>query len=375
MRARRRARRDRAHWCSTPCASARSAAPPRRPSWFEALHVYVWPALLTLAIAGIRVHVDARRGQAQRGASPHAHRPAATAERSVPQPAGLTRRFVVLTARVPRALHGGVAALSRERRRACGGGVHRPRRGRWPSGFSASTPRATGNVLLDGAGRIPGHAGVHLDAADSGVPGGGLRLRDRVALARAGAPRGGTALCRSRHRPAARRGAAGRAGRFAAVPDPRVLPAAPRRGRRAARGLLASRRRPDGVAPGAARRGPGRRRSCICSVRSYARALTSAFAAGAPLEDPQGAIALLPAFQVGFYVALVVAAFVRLRVAAVRGRPRAARALAGRRLRGAAFRWCATAGSCRTSATSAPGRSPAPLLVVVAMVTYARPRR
>src|SRR6185295_5666967 len=43
---------------------------------------------------------------------------------------------------------------------------------------------------------------------------------------------------------------------------------------------------------------------------SYARALTSAFAAGAPLEDPQGAIALLPAFQVGFYVALAVAAFV-----------------------------------------------------------------
>lgn len=42
----------------------------------------------------------------------------------------------------------------------------------------------------------------------------------------------------------------------------------------------------------------------------YARALTAVFAAGTPLEDPQGAIALLPAFQVGLYVALVVAAFV-----------------------------------------------------------------
>jgi exosortase/archaeosortase family protein len=40
-----------------------------------------------------------------------------------------------------------------------------------------------------------------------------------------------------------------------------------------------------------------------------ARALATAFAGGAPLEDSQGAIALLPAFQVGLYVALAVAAF------------------------------------------------------------------
>ena len=32
--------------------------------------------------------------------------------------------------------------------------------------------------------------------------------------------------------------------------------------------------------------------------------------AGAPLDDPQGAIALLPAFQIGLYLALWVAAFV-----------------------------------------------------------------
>jgi exosortase/archaeosortase family protein len=44
----------------------------------------------------------------------------------------------------------------------------------------------------------------------------------------------------------------------------------------------------------------------------YTRALLSALDAGTPLEDPQGALALLPAFQVGLYVALCVAAFVVL---------------------------------------------------------------
>ena len=40
----------------------------------------------------------------------------------------------------------------------------------------------------------------------------------------------------------------------------------------------------------------------------YARAIT--YSAGAPLDDPQGAIAILPAFQIGLYLALSVAAFV-----------------------------------------------------------------
>ena len=39
------------------------------------------------------------------------------------------------------------------------------------------------------------------------------------------------------------------------------------------------------------------------------RALVSVFAASAPLSDPQGAIALLPSFQIGLYLALSVAAF------------------------------------------------------------------
>lgn len=44
----------------------------------------------------------------------------------------------------------------------------------------------------------------------------------------------------------------------------------------------------------------------------YARAVTSAFGSGTPFPDPQGAIALLPAFQTGLYVALAVAASVTL---------------------------------------------------------------
>jgi exosortase/archaeosortase family protein len=41
----------------------------------------------------------------------------------------------------------------------------------------------------------------------------------------------------------------------------------------------------------------------------YARASASVFGVGASFDDPQGAIALMPAFQVGLYVALSVAAF------------------------------------------------------------------
>ena len=42
----------------------------------------------------------------------------------------------------------------------------------------------------------------------------------------------------------------------------------------------------------------------------YTRIVT--YPAGAPLDDPQGAIALLPAFQIGLYLALWVAAFVAI---------------------------------------------------------------
>ncbi len=67
-------------------------------------------------------------------------------------------------------------------------------------------------------------------------------------------------------------------------------------------------RRRAALAPRAGRRHRGRCCSSISLGPFYTRVVT--YPAGAPLDDPQGAIALLPAFQVGLYLALWVAAFV-----------------------------------------------------------------
>jgi exosortase/archaeosortase family protein len=69
------------------------------PAWFNALHVYVWPGLLTLAIAGyvfawMRL-ADRRQVQDERAAHPFS-RPLAPAPLSAGRP-HLTRRFVLLT--------------------------------------------------------------------------------------------------------------------------------------------------------------------------------------------------------------------------------------------------------------------------------------
>ncbi|MBA2260631.1 MAG: hypothetical protein H0W18_17220, partial [Acidobacteria bacterium] len=106
----------------------------------------------------------------------------------------------------------------------------------------------------------------------------------------------------------------------------------------------------------------------------YTRALTSAFAAGTSIEDPQGAIALLPAFQLGLYVALAVAAFVVLKwrpfvigLAALGLSQIAVFAALHFMIRHAGF----TPHVRDVRAWALAG----PLLVVVAMVTYDRPRR
>ena len=106
----------------------------------------------------------------------------------------------------------------------------------------------------------------------------------------------------------------------------------------------------------------------------YARAVTSAFAAVTPLEDPQGAIALLPAFQVGLYVALSVAAFVVLN-----WRP----FVTGLALLGlsqiavfAALHFVVRHAGLTPEVRDIRAWTLAgPLLVVMAMVTYERPRR
>ena len=107
--------------------------------------------------------------------------------------------------------------------------------------------------------------------------------------------------------------------------------------------------------------------------RCYTRAIT--YPAGAPLDDPQGAIALLPAFQVGLYLALWVAALAAARWKrflgglAVLGLTQTAGLARAARLRQSLRPDAARArrprlGGCR-----------APVLIVAMVVHVARPRR
>ena len=104
----------------------------------------------------------------------------------------------------------------------------------------------------------------------------------------------------------------------------------------------------------------------------YTRAIT--YQAGAPLDDPQGAIAFLPAFQVGLYLALWVAAFVAvgwkrfLAGLAVLGLTQTAGLLALHAL--------ATHSGLTAHVRDVRGWAVAgPLLIFAAVVNIARPRR
>jgi exosortase/archaeosortase family protein len=105
----------------------------------------------------------------------------------------------------------------------------------------------------------------------------------------------------------------------------------------------------------------------------YATALTWAFTGSTPLDDPQGALALLPAFQAGLYLGLSVAAFATIPWRAV------AAGLAGLLLLQAAT-FAALDALARHLAFAPQVRDVrawavvAPLLLVLALVAYARRR-
>ena len=104
----------------------------------------------------------------------------------------------------------------------------------------------------------------------------------------------------------------------------------------------------------------------------YTRAVT--YSAGAPLDDPQGAIAFLPAFQVGFYLALWLAAFVTV------GWKRFLAGLAVLELTQMAGLFALNALASHAGLTAhvrdVRGWAVAgPLLIVAAVVNVARPRR
>jgi hypothetical protein len=341
------------------------------PAWFSALHMYAWPALLTLAIAGY-VFTWMRLADRRQLVVAARDRPAAPADRSIEQPAGLTRRFVVLTgvflvlftAASPLYLESaGVLAVAAFIARASAVALRL-------LGVDAA---ATGNVLSTTRGAflvtqecistplIP----VYLAAVFAYAT---TFRRRTVALLAAGPLFVGLGIARLLvvALPAALVGSplflihAFYQLILAAVVV--LLAALWRHGA----GPTAWRRALLGVALGGV--------FVYLFAPSYARALTSAFVAGAPLEDPQGAIALLPAFQVGFYIALAVAAFV-----VFEWRP----LVAGLALLGlsqvavfAALHFLMRHGGVVPHVRDVRAWAlAAPLLVVVAMVTYEQPRR
>jgi exosortase/archaeosortase family protein len=102
--------------------------------------------------------------------------------------------------------------------------------------------------------------------------------------------------------------------------------------------------------------------------------LGSVFAASAPLSDPQGAIALLPSFQIGLYLALCVAAF-----ATFTWRPFAVGLAILVALQMAAFatlHFFALHGGLTPHVRDVRGWTlAAPIFIVAALVMYDRPRR
>ena len=270
------------------------------PAWFDALHIYVWPGVLTIVIAGyvfgwMRL-ADRRQALAE---NPAAVGPSSG---SRPQP---TRRFVVLTA----AFLVVFSAAS-------------------PLYLESSVVLALAGFIARAAAVTLGSMGVSAHAAANVLwtPRGGF-LVTQECISTPLIPVYLAAICAySKTWPRLLLGVVATLPLFTAlgvmrllvVALPNALVASPiflvhafyqlllgavvvffaalwRHGGRAALGHALV-----GVMMGVA--------FVLLLGPSYTRVVT--YLAGTPLDDPQGAIGLLPAFQVGLYLALSVAAFV-----------------------------------------------------------------
>jgi exosortase/archaeosortase family protein len=269
------------------------------PSWFAALHLYVWPALLMLAIASY-VFAWMRFVDTRRRIDPVSPARQATGVR-----AGLTRPFVVLTAAFvvlfiaasPLYLESAaVLAVARFITHAAATALT----------FLGVESTATGNILSTPRGAflvtqecistplVP----VYLAAAIAYTGTWGRRTLALLAAAPLFIALG--------------------IARLLVVALPAALVGSPTFFIHAFYQvllagvivLLAAAWR-HGAGATAWRRagvGAGLGGLFVCLPGSaYTRALESAFAGGPPLDDPQGALALLPAFQIGLYIALSVA--------------------------------------------------------------------
>jgi exosortase/archaeosortase family protein len=270
------------------------------PAWFDALHVYVWPAVLTLAIAG---YVFAWMRLADRRHTPSAGEstPHESVARVGPQP---SRRFVVLT--VAFLLLFSIAS---------------------PLYLESPTVLALAGFIARAAAGILGVLGVSAHAAANVLwtPRGGFAVtQECISTPLIPVYLAGVCTCAGTWRRLAV-GIAAAAPLFIAlgiarllvVALPAALVASPlffvhafyqlilaavlvvlaalwRHGRRASLGYAMV-----GIIVGVV--------FVLLLGPVYTRAVTSP--AGIPLDDPQGAIALLPAFQVGLFLALWIAAY------------------------------------------------------------------
>jgi exosortase/archaeosortase family protein len=329
------------------------------PAWFNTLHVYVWPAVLTIAIAG---YVFGWMRRADRPAPPS---PPATA-RLAPHP---SRRFVVLTvaflllflAASPFYLESpGVLALA---------------------GFIARAAAVT----LGGVG-VSAHAAANVLWTSRG---GFLVTQECISTPLIPLYLAAVCACSTTWRRLIL-GVAAAAPLFIALGIARLLVVALPDAMVASPlflvhafyqlllgavvVFLAARWRHGGGAAG---------RHALAGVivgvafilllgPLYTRIVT--YPAGAPLDDPQGAIAFLPAFQLGLYLALWVAAF------AAAGWRRFLAGLAVLELTQTtgllAVHALASHSGLTARVTDIRGWSVAgPLLIVAAVVNIARPRR
>lgn len=280
------------------------------PSWFNALHIYAWPAVLALAVAGY-VFAWMRAADRRRAVQEPAFAGGQAAGQPVEATRGVTRQFAVLTVAFV-AVFTAAAPLYLESGGVLAAGAYMAGAAAWGLRAFGMEAIATGNVLATANGRflvtqecittplIP----VYLAAVCAYV----ARWRWRVPALLAAVPLF----------------AALGIARLLVVALPATLVGSPVFLVHAFYQLLLA--AVVVVAAACWRHGPGAiawRRAALGAAAGgafiyllgplYRRTLAWTLGSPLPLADPQGALALLPAFQIGLFVALSVAALATLK--------------------------------------------------------------
>ena len=225
------------------------------PAVFEALHIYLWPVVLILAIAG---YVLAWMRRVDLPAAQIHPIPRTRIVGALPRMFAVTPTFVLLTGALL-VLFTAAAPLYLENR-----GVTAYRYPDGPLRRGGARCRRYGSDCfgqraLHRTQWFRGHAGVHLDTIDPDLPRRRDRVRGKLGPACRPAPRGRSALHSAWRRTSPGGCAAGHARRFSAGPCACVLPVAAGCRDRLLRGALEVRPRSDSDASRRGRRIAGRR--------------------------------------------------------------------------------------------------------------------